>query len=183
MMGTQELNRAYPRMRREWESIGGYVLRLSNPYIKGIPDFLLCHAMCGGGLVEVKCVDDPRDIIGLESHQAKTLDEASMCGMKCRVLVLCLSREEWGVFFAGTLQDHYRVLRYQMAPRFRKKLSPGFLLGDGSDEEIGRDVKKIKKAESVRVHVEEVNRKKWVESLEISHDNEEGAKWDQIKGS
>jgi hypothetical protein len=182
-MGTQELNKAYPRLKREWGACGGYILRLTNPNVKGVPDFLISHPNVGAGLTEVKCVDDPRDIIGLEHHQAKTLDEASHGGAKGRVLVFCIMREEWGLFFGGTLEKHYRVLRYQMAPRFTAKLTPEWVLGDGSSVERGLAKEaEVKRIEEMRVHVEEQERKRWVKNVSISHDDEMGAKMAQIRG-
>lgn len=182
-MGTQELNKAYPRLKRDWLACGGYILRLTNPNLKGVPDFLISHPSTGSGLAEVKCVDDPRDIIGLEEHQAKSLDEASQGGARGRVLVFCLARQEWGLFFGGTLQKHYRVLRFQMAPRFSAKVNPQWALGNGSPVESGLMTEaEAKRTEAMRVHVEEQERKRWVKGVSISHDDEEGAKMSQIRG-
>ena len=182
-MGTQELNKAYPRLKRDWSAVGGYILRLTNPNVKGVPDFLISHPSVGSGLAEVKCVDDPRDIIGLEHHQAKTLDEASIGGVKGRVLVFCLMRDEWGLFFGGTLQQHYRVLRYQMAPRFTAKVTPEWVLGDGTGAEKGLiRAEEERRIKAMQVHVEEQERKRWVKGLTISHDDEVGAKMSQIRG-
>jgi len=182
-MGTQELNRAYPRLKRDWSAVGGYILRLTNPNLKGVPDFLISHPSVGSGLAEVKCVDDPRDIIGLEEHQAKTLDEASLGGAKGRVLVYCLMKEEWGLFFGGTLRQHYRVLRYQMAPLFSPKVTPEWALGTGSSVEMGLiTAAEEQRIKAMQTHVEEVERKRCVKDLVISHDDEMGAKMSQIRG-
>lgn len=182
-MGTQELNRAYPRLKRDWSSCGGYILRLTNPNIKGVPDFLIAHPSVGSGLAEVKCVDDPRDIIGLEQHQAKTLDEASLGGARGRVLVFCLKDDKWGLFFGGTLQKHFRVLRFQMAPRFSEKVTPEWALGDGTGAEKGLlAANEEKRISEMRAHVEEQERLRWVKSVAISHDDEQGAKMSQIRG-
>lgn len=182
-MGTQELNKAYPRLKRDWGTCGGYILRLTNPNLKGVPDFLISHPSTGSGLAEIKCVDDPRDIIGLEHHQAKTLDEASMGGAKGRVLVFCLSLEKWGLFFGGTLQQHYRVLRFQMAPLFSEKVTPEWALGTGSSVEMGLiTAAEENRIKAMQTHVEEVERKRWVKDLVISHDDEIGAKMSQIRG-
>lgn len=182
-MGTQELNKAYPRLKRDWAAVGGYILRLTNPNLKGVPDFLISHPSTGSGLTEIKCVDDPRDIIGLEHHQAKTLDEASQGGAKGRVLVYCLKEEKWGLFFGGTLQQHYKVLRFQMAPRFAEKVTPEWALGDNPKSEAGLISKEQEdRINTMQTHVEEQERKKWVKSVSISHDDELGAKMGQIRG-
>jgi hypothetical protein len=183
VMGTQELNRAYPRLKREWSAGGGYILRLTNPNVKGVPDFLISHPSVGCGLAEVKCVDDPRDIIGLEEHQAKTLDEASLGGAKGRVLVYCLKEDKWALFFGGTLRNHYRALRWQMAPRFSEKVTPDWALGDGTGSEKGLiSVNEERRIKDMEKHVEEEERKRWVKSVSISHDDEESAKMSQIRG-
>ena len=124
-MGTQELNKAYPRLKREWP---GYILRLTNPMSKGLPDFLITHIHCGPVFAEVKCVSDPRDIIGLEFHQAQTLDNLSCNGSKARVLCLCLGTSSWAIFHAGPLVVHYKSLRWEMGQTVTS-LSPSIFLG------------------------------------------------------
>jgi hypothetical protein len=121
---TEELNKAYPRLKREWEGQGGFLLRLTNPQKKGIPDFFMsCHA--GAILVEVKCVSDRRDNIGLMYHQAKILDEAGRWG---RVLCLCLEADEWAMFYAGELQRYWKVLKWNMAAKFSEKVYVSWLI-------------------------------------------------------
>jgi hypothetical protein len=134
-MGTLELSHAYPRLKREWAATGGWMVRLTNPQRKGVPDFLLAHPRGGrdrlsgaSALVEVKCVDDPRDIIGLDANQAKMLDEAEVGGARGRVLCLCLKHDMWGLFYGGSLRDHWRSLRWQMAPKMQNRLEAPFVL-------------------------------------------------------
>lgn len=115
---VKEIEIAYPRLKRDWERAGGKVMRLSNEFIKGIPDFCLFHPHVGSIFCEVKSVQKKEDIIGLEIHQANELDEIHKYGGRGRVLVWCLEEQKWGIFYANGefLTSYWKFLTFAMAP-------------------------------------------------------------------
>ena len=122
---VKELEISYPRLKRDWGRAGGKVIRLSNEYIKGIPDFCLFHPTCGAIFGEVKSVQWKGDNIGLEIHQANELDEIHKYGGRGRVLVWCIDEDMWGIFYANGefLTTFWKFLTFDMAPMKVETLS------------------------------------------------------------
>jgi hypothetical protein len=89
---------AYPRLKRDWTSTGGYVLRLRPPGVKGIPDFALFHEWVGTVMCEVKCQPGMNDKIGIDELQVDMLRKISKHGGLAFCLAFCLMNSQWMVF-------------------------------------------------------------------------------------
>ena len=135
-MGTQEIETAYPLLQKQFVVHNkGYMLRLTNPSRKGLPDYLLTHKLCGSVFVEVKCVNAPINFIGLEHHQAKILDELHFNGTNVRVICYCLYKQVWGIFLPfKEYKYRYKLLRFMMADIYTPEINPGILMrGEGNE--------------------------------------------------
>ena len=130
----KEVKVAYPSLIGHWRRRGGLSVRLRPTGVKGIPDFLLVHPVCGVVLCEIKSVSQGLDDIGLDLIQAQTLGQIIAAGGQACVLALNLNIRQWAGFSGAGLEAKLRaggltwnqgVVSEAVTPEFVRLVSRG----------------------------------------------------------
>ena len=120
----KEVEIAYPLLTRQWARAGGESMRLRPPGVKGVPDYLLVHPLCGNVLCEIKAVESMDDDIGLAVVQAGMLDTIRKKGGRAFALALHLGTRRWAGFCAGQLETTWLRNRSMLQWRFGLLMVP-----------------------------------------------------------